>query len=699
MKTISLFSQSVSINNDGSLPNASAMLDIKSGNKGILIPRTSTSTRTTITGVKGLLLYDSTTASFWYHTGAAWTELGSAASPGWLLNGNGGTNASTNFMGTIDNQPLSFRQNNKWLGKWNALNSNYFIGAGAGENNVTGINNTALGDSAGFSAGAVSHNVLIGKNAGRNNTGSWTTIIGNEAGLRNQANGNVFIGSASGMKNITGFQNTFVGDNAGREDSLGYDNSFFGSYAGQYSSGFENSFFGALSGTNNRLGNYNSFFGSISGLQNNTGAYNSFFGYQAGRLNTSGSYNIFMGNSSGYRNQTGILNVAIGNASLYFNTTKNNLVAIGDSALYNNIGSANLLEGTKNTAVGSKALYTNSTGYNNTALGFNSLKANGTGTWNTALGTDALLSNTVANFNTAVGNESLYSNTQGPLNAAFGTSALYNNASGFGNTAVGHRALYSNTGQNINTAIGINADAAEYVTNSTAVGAYAYVATSNSMVLGGISGINGATANTNVGIGTTTPHAPLQFGNTLASRKIVMWETANNDYDYFGFGINGSTLRYNIPNDGSIHRFFAGPVTLLTLYNNGNATLAGTLTQLSDARLKQDITPVKSTINDIKKINAYSYYWKDQQKDKDPQIGLLAQEVDEVFPQLVKKDSEGLMSVNYSGFVPLLIKSMQEQQEMIEQIQKRMELLEEQYKKLLQLLDLKNIKYNISAIF
>ena len=58
--------QNISINTDGSSGDASAMLDIKSNIKGLLIPRTSTATRLSINSpAKGLLLYDTTTASFW----------------------------------------------------------------------------------------------------------------------------------------------------------------------------------------------------------------------------------------------------------------------------------------------------------------------------------------------------------------------------------------------------------------------------------------------------------------------------------------------------------------------------------------------------------------------------------------------------------------------------------------------------------
>jgi len=62
----------------------------------------------------------------------------------------------------------------------------------------------------------------------------------------------------------------------------------------------------------------------------------------------------------------------------------------------------------------------------------------------------------------------------------------------------------------------------------------------------------------NVGIGVNASHAPLQFANTTVNRKIVMWEGANNDHQYYGFGINNSTLRYQVDNAAADHVWFAG---------------------------------------------------------------------------------------------------------------------------------------------
>lgn len=91
-------------------PNASAALEIKSTSKGLLIPRTSSAGRTAIVNpAKGLLVYDTTTASFWFHNGTVWSNLSASGSVGWLLKGNSGSNPATDFIGTGDNINLRLK--------------------------------------------------------------------------------------------------------------------------------------------------------------------------------------------------------------------------------------------------------------------------------------------------------------------------------------------------------------------------------------------------------------------------------------------------------------------------------------------------------------------------------------------------------------------------------------------------------------
>src|SRR5664279_4527947 len=99
-----LFSQNVSINSTGDLPDTSAMLDVSSTTKGFLMPRMNTVQRDAIIlPATGLAIFNTTTVAYQVNTGTpatpAWSTLNSTA--GWNLTGNGGT-TSTNFIGTTD---------------------------------------------------------------------------------------------------------------------------------------------------------------------------------------------------------------------------------------------------------------------------------------------------------------------------------------------------------------------------------------------------------------------------------------------------------------------------------------------------------------------------------------------------------------------------------------------------------------------
>src|SRR6266704_5115850 len=116
LKTVFIFSiaysqQGVAINTDGTNPDNSAMLDIKSTAKGILIPRLTSAQKTAIaTPAVGLLIYQTDgTTGFYFYNGIAWTSLTSAAQgplSGWATTGNGGTDSTINYIGTSDNKPL-----------------------------------------------------------------------------------------------------------------------------------------------------------------------------------------------------------------------------------------------------------------------------------------------------------------------------------------------------------------------------------------------------------------------------------------------------------------------------------------------------------------------------------------------------------------------------------------------------------------
>jgi len=108
----------------------------------------------------------------------------------------------------------------------------------------------------------------------------------------------------------------------------------------------------------------------------------------------------------------------------------------------------------------------------------------------------------------------------------------------------------------------------------------------------------------------------------------------------------------------------------MKLYSDGNAWLFGALTQNSDVRLKKEIHPLMNSLQKITQLSGYHYYWKNISVSQDLQIGVLAQEVQKIFPELVKEDNEGMLSVNYSGLIPVLIESIKEQQQQIDELKK-----------------------------
>ena len=208
----------------------------------------------------------------------------------------------------------------------------------------------------------------------------------------------------------------------------------------------------------------------------------------------------------------------------------------------------NVSTDTENTGMGFQALFSN-TGFSNTSIGYKSLYSNIGGIQNTAIGDSALYGNTTGTVNTATGYSALIANTTGSDNTANGNVALDANTTGNNNTAVGSVALQSNTTGFGNTALGYGADVASgALFNATAIGLWASVGASNSLVLGSIYGVNGATADTNVGIGTTTPTAFLDITaptTAAASLRLEASSAVNPSSPNIGdLWFNGTNLNF-----------------------------------------------------------------------------------------------------------------------------------------------------------
>jgi len=99
--------------------------------------------------------------------------------------------------------------------------------------------------------------------------------------------------------------------------------------------------------------------------------------------------------------------------------------------------------------------------------------------------------------------------------------------------------------------------------------------------------------------------------------------------------------------------------------------IQGELVSPSDERLKQNIQPLASSLAKLAQLRGVSFKWKDEPQDN--QIGLVAQEVEKILPEIVSTDSEGYKSIAYGKLTAVLLEAIKEQQQQIDELNKRLE--------------------------
>ena len=217
------------------------------------------------------------------------------------------------------------------------------------------------------------------------------------------------------------------------------------------------------------------------------------------------------------------------NAATQFNLNGQRMMsAAGDKNTLVGLGAGNSnTTGIENAFFGRLAGENTTTGSGNSFFGYIAGRNNISGSYNSIFGSSVTVftPSGTGSFNSFFGHRSGEGNVSGSSNSFYGTGSGINNVSGSDNTYIGHDAGAGTDAATRSTAVGAGAKVAPFdVTNATAIGANAQVAQSNSIVLGSINGVNGATADTSVGIGITTPDARLSVvakstnsGNNTAS--------------------------------------------------------------------------------------------------------------------------------------------------------------------------------------
>ncbi len=257
---------------------------------------------------------------------------------------------------------------------------------------------------------------------------------------------------------------------------------------------------------------------------------------------------------------------------------------------------------------------------------------------NTAIGFNVLHNNT-AYGNTALGDSAMQSNTSGFTNVAIGAQALLSNTTGTDNTAIGTVALGDNTTGSHNVAIGF--DALEF--NVTGTGNIAIGYSAGSTVTGG---------GDNIHIGNQGQTG--DFGTIRIGTKLVQGA-------FFAAGIRGVTTTNND----------AIPVMI------DSAGQLGTVS--SSRRFKEDIADMGDVSRGIMDLRPVTYRYKQSFADgsKPVQYGLIAEEVAEVYPDLVAHSADGqIETVKYQVLDSMLLNEMQRLQRQNQNLQERLEKLE-----------------------
>ena len=642
-------------------PDDASVLDIVSTDKGVLIPRLTELQKNNIsTPPKGLLVYQTDgTEGFWYHDGSDWALI-EQNGKSWSLNGNSGTNNTTDFIGTSDNQHFIMRTNNTERIR---IDSNGNVGVGTSSNvarfyvNIGSTEATSYGirnESASSSTIYGIYNRSTGNNVATK-YGFYNYISGG-SGLRYGIYNQVIM-SNSPSNAIYGIRNNVnsngLGIQYGLYNNLLYSNSLTADAYGEYTSMDYSA--GNRYGAYRRLNSLASISGGVM-----YGDYNRLYG--SGNDVAYGSYNAM--EVTGTSDQFG---------------TYNALSSTGTGTQY---GTFNNITGDNNAD--KYGTYNNMTPANNNGelyAVYNTFNTSGNddkfGVYNT--------------FNNIQGSKDKYGIRNSFLNAnspgdLFGTYTQINN-SGMGDTY----GLY----------IDVSGDANDYaayfsegnVVSNPSGGDYDFT-------IGTVTRPNAlfVDASTNVvKIGADLPSFAdegVTLGGTLID-YVASFYNGQNEGTAIAIGANAyivegdARLKVNTSIVPGYH--LQSDLGFSTTSEAWDDVYADDFVNISDEREKENIEPLAYGIAELMNLTPVRYTLK---KDpfKEPKLGLLAQEVLPQISEAVKTHDYKASKENPSEFtkvemerygmkyqylIPVLIKAMQEQQAQIQELKEEIETLKE----------------------
>jgi len=387
----------------------------------------------------------------------------------------------------------------------------------------------------------------------------------------------------------------------------------------------------------------------------------------------SSSFDIAIGNDAlnGTSSAKAVSLLAIGYHAMSttsITSSATNDIAVGNNALDNGISAF------QDVVVGPEAAQNAEDSSNNVILGYNAfnkayhgsgyvviganaldnLNGSGAGQGIVAIGLGAMSNFNNGNANTyddiAIGDSALSGGTSaGGLlrNIGIGADTGLTLTSGSDNIFIGENSGRSVTSGGTNIFIGSNAASTTSGSSNIALGydiSLPSASASNQLDFGNMifgTGVNGQ--------GTTVSTGGISIGTTTPSSRLTVW----------GADSASSTLAFNVVNSAS--------TTVFAVFDGGNAQLSGSLSQSSDERLKTNIQTLasSSSLSFIDELNPVTFNWIDPNQTTTLQLGFIAQQVQQIFPNLVSTTSAtaltpgGTLSLNYIGLISPIVSAIQ----------------------------------------
>ena len=633
-------------------------------------------------------------------------------------------NDSNLFFSNISNLPTGTNNTGIGVGPLHSLTSgsyNTAIGSNALYSTTTGDSNTAIGyyslraNTTGYSNTAIGRgtlavnttggaNVAIGLGAlSANTVGEGNNAIGVASLDKNTTGaGNIAIGTDALKENTTGSHNVAIGEDAMRERvTVDHSDSVAIGYGASYSSLGDSTVAIGYGALHNARGNDNVAIGR-STFVDGKGMQNTIIGSMAAQTfgqkgddDPDSNYNVIIGASAFNGKSTGSSNTVIGASAQanYSGENFDNVVTIGASAVaFTNAvaigadsyasGLVAIGNGAHASGLHSIAIGTSAKGAENIAIGYQALQNNDpvalTTTHslnNVAIGSSALGLNEWGNDNTAVGNYAgnlLYGNNNTIIGSGAGNYAgagiTTNNFSNM--VAVGSNSRVTDDGV---IAIGAGADAGVSNggsagtlrgTDSIAIGHGARAAGINTVSIG--AGVQNFRNNViQLGTAGQTVYIP---GNLVVGGNVVLGYDNKKSVFLRGYNDNGDMTIYGGKKGGDNNL----AITQAQYQWKGNTyaqSYAAIIGVLSDRRLKYVGKENTSGLDKIRQLKVFNYTYK-KDTTKTPHVGVIAQDLQKVFPNAVKKGADGFLTIRMEDMFYALVNAVKELDAKITALQK-----------------------------